>query len=211
MTRSLLLLCLLLATGCSTTQIPVAGMRFPLGYAGAGSLHLAVQDRREAPGTDLGVRRVTMGIPRAVEVVDAAPLASALSESLTASLQAAGFQHDPSGRALTVRVRSLNCDGYFGEVSLVYDLELELAPATPEARPVLVRRQGKRVSSYGAKTRSFTSAVSEALVAILSDLLAAQRIHGAGAPALSEVVPCVGCKQPLEPHWVACPHCGKKR
>ncbi len=221
-----------LLSGCHT-QVDFARSELPTALLGAGGgpVALAVEDHRprvvagELAPSWAGGARITLGIPSGVHTHSGEPLAQ---EVLTAWLRSAARAEVaalPAGapgappRTLLLAIEEWASDGYFGEVTVRYDLALRLRLGGAPPRQV-GRTVGARVERYvgdvgyaDACRRVLRHAVAELFD--LPEVAAALRTPprarppeppldtaGAGAAA------CGGCGFALEAAWAHCPSCG---
>ncbi len=50
-----------------------------------------------------------------------------------------------------------------------------------------------------------------AIIGVAAFIYSLMKRHSPPAPPPAATVPCEYCGKPLDPGWVACPHCGKKK
>lgn len=214
MTQSKFLLCVLAwaLTGCSAT-VDYARARVPL-LAGSEAVVVTVNDLREGDPAVVGVFRSTLYIPFEVRTERDQPLAEAVKASLVASLRTAGYAteetDDPDALHVQVDLREWSTDGYFGELTLTYDVALRSTREGKERIDAV--RSGEATAKY-ANRRKYGDACVSLFVDVFHQLFAGSELGGDSA--VTDDVPaantCAACKQPLEANWTVCPVCATPR
>jgi hypothetical protein len=159
----------------------------------------------------VGVARSTLYLPFDVRTAAGEPFAEAVRTSLVASLSSAGYSaaaEDDQALQVEIDVKEWETDGYFGELTLTYDLALRASRADQE--PLAVVRSGEATGEY-ANRATYGKACRSLFADVFSDLLsklAPSRPPPRPTPATST---CSRCEQALEPKWKVCPYCATPR